>query len=259
MMLNRRTFSTALVAGVATSILAGTDKTRAQTSPKVRNVVLVHGAYADGSCWSEVVGRLQEAGLNGTVVQHPLTTLEAGVEATRRAIALQDGPTALVGHSFAGMIVTEAGTDPKVSSLVYVAARAPDAGEDYTALAKTFTAPPASAGLVWSDGYGKLSEEAFLRDFAGGIPREKARILYAIQGPISDRLFTGKTTQAAWRSKPSWYAVSTEDRTINPDLERFMANRMKAKTIEVKASHLSLISHPREITQLISEAAGRLS
>ncbi len=258
-MMNRRTFSATLAAGVAAGMLASSDKTRAQAASKVRNVVLVHGAYADGSCWSEVVGILQQAGLKATVVQHPLTTLEAGIEATRRAIALQDGPTILVGHSFAGMIVTEAGMDPKVSSLVYVAARAPDAGEDYTALAKTFAAPPASAGLVWSDGYGKLTEEAFLRDFAGGIPHEKARILYAVQGPISDKLFTGKTTQAAWRSKPSWYAVSTEDRTINPDLERFMAKRMNAKTIEVKASHLSLISHPHEIAQLISQAAGQLA
>lgn len=258
-MMNRRTFSTALVAGAATSILAGSGRVRAQTGSRVRNVVLVHGAYADGSCWSDVVGILQRDEFNATVVQHPLTTLEAGIEATRRAIALQDGPTILVGHSFAGMIVTEVGTDPKVSSLVYVAARAPDAGEDYAALAKTFATPPASAGLVWSEGYGKLSEEAFLRDFAGGISSEKARILYAVQGPISDKLFSGKTTQAAWRSKPSWYAVSTEDRTINPDLERFMAKRMNAKTTEVKASHLSLISHPEVITQLISEAAGRLS
>ncbi|WP_292575815.1 alpha/beta hydrolase, partial [Mesorhizobium sp.] len=205
MMMNRRTFSTTLAAGMATSLLASSPRARAQTTPKLRNVVMVHGAYADGSCWSDVVGILQQAGFRSTVVQHPLTTLEAGVEATRRAIALQDGPTVLVGHSFAGMIVTEAGMDPKVSSLVYVAARAPDAGEDYTALAKTFAAPPASAGLVWSEGYGKLSEEAFLRDFAGGIPHTKARILYAVQGPISDKLFTGKTTQAAWRSKPSWY------------------------------------------------------
>lgn len=254
-MLNRRTFSAALAAGMATTLLAGADKARAQTGSKVRNVILVHGAYADGSCWSEVIGVLQKAGFNATAVQHPLTTLEAGVEATRRAIALQDGPTILVAHSFAGMIITEAGVDSKVTSLVYVAARAPDAGEDYTALAKTFAAPPASAGLVWSGGYGKLGEEAFLRDFAGDLPSEKARILYAVQAPISDKLFSGKTTQAAWRSKPSWYAVSTEDRTINPDLERFMAKRMNAKTIEVKASHLSLISHPHEIANLIEAAA----
>jgi pimeloyl-ACP methyl ester carboxylesterase len=253
-MMNRRSFAFALATGAATAALPRAGNAQGE-AVHARNVVLVHGAYADGSCWSEVIGRLQKAGLRATAVQHPLTTLEAGVEATRRALALQDGPTVLVGHSFAGMIVSEAGVDPKVLSLVYVAARAPDAGEDYTALAKTYPTPPATAGLVWSQGYGRLDEEAFLRDFAGDIPAARARILYAVQGPVSDKLFAGKTTQAAWRSKPSWYAVSTEDRTINPDLERFMAKRMKAKTIEVKASHLSLISHPETITKLILEAA----
>jgi pimeloyl-ACP methyl ester carboxylesterase len=146
---------------------------------------------------------------------------------------------------------------PKVSALVYVAARAPDAGEDYTALAKTFPTPPATAGIVFDGDEGRLSEEAFLRDFAGDLPEAKARVLYAVQEPFHGALLTGKTTQAAWRSKPSYYAVSTEDRTINPDLQRFMAKRMGAKTIELKASHLSLISHPAEITQLILEAAGQ--
>lgn len=254
MILNRRDFTARLAAAAAASFVAP-GPASAQPAPAIRNVVLVHGAYADGSCWSEVIARLQAAGLNATAVQHPLTTLDAGVEATRRAIALQNGPTVLVGHSFAGMIITEAGVDPKVASLVYVAARAPDAGEDYTALAKTYPTPPASAGLVWSNGYAKLNEEAFLRDFAGDIPAAKARVLYAVQGPISDTLFSGKTTQAAWRTKPSWYAVSTEDRTINPELERFMAKRMGAKTIELKASHLSLISHPDEVTALILDAA----
>jgi pimeloyl-ACP methyl ester carboxylesterase len=154
------------------------------------------------------------------------------------------------------MIVTEAGVHPNVSALVYVAARAPDAGEDYTALAKTYPTPPASAGIVFDGDEGRLSEEAFLRDFAGDLPPAKARVLYAVQEPFHKALLTGKTTQAAWRSKPSYYAVSTEDRTINPDLERFMAKRMGAKTIEVKASHLSLISHPDEIADLIVEAAG---
>jgi pimeloyl-ACP methyl ester carboxylesterase len=172
-------------------------------------------------------------------------------------LARQDGPTVLVGHSFAGMIVTEAGIDPKVSALVYVAARAPDAGEDYTALAKTFPAPPASAGILFDGDEGRLSEAAFLRDIAGDLPEAKAKVLYAVQEPFRKALLTGKTTQAAWRLKPSFYAISTEDRTINPDLQRFMAKRMGAKTIEVKASHLSLISHPDEITQLILEAAGQ--
>ena len=142
------------------------------------------------------------------------------------------------GIPFPGMIVTEAGVHPSVSALVYVAARAPDAGEDYTALAKRFPTAPATAGVIF-DGDGRLSEEAFLRDFAGDLPEAKAKVLYAVQEPFQKALLSGETTHAAWRSKPSYYAVSTEDRTINPDLERFMAKRMVAKTIEVKASHLS--------------------
>jgi len=145
---------------------------------------------------------------------------------------------------------------PNVSAVVYVAARAPDAGEDYPSLAKGFPAPPASAGIIFDSDEGRLSEEAFLRDFAGDLPEAKAKALYAVQWPFQKALLTGKTTHAAWRSKPSWYAVSTEDRTINPDLERFMAKRMGAKTIEVKASHVSLISQPETIANLILEAAG---
>jgi pimeloyl-ACP methyl ester carboxylesterase len=255
-MIDRRTLTTMLIAGAATSLLGRSSKAQAQAAVGARNVVLVHGAYADGSCWSEVIGRLQRVGLKATAVQNPLTSLADDVAATHRILALQDGPTVLVAHSWGGMVISEAGIDPKVSALVYVAARAPDAGEDYTALAARFPTPPASAGLVKSGGFAQLSEEAFLRDFAGDIEPAKARILYAVQGRISDTLFTGKTTNAAWRSKPSWYAVSTEDRTISPELERFMADRMRAKTIEVKASHLSLISHPHEITNLILEAVG---
>ena len=228
----------------------------AQKPPPARNIVLVHGLFADGSSWSEVIARLQAAGLNVTSVQNPLTTLEDAVAETQRVLARQDGPTVLVGHSFAGMIVTEAGVDPKVSALVYVAARAPDAAEDYTALARKFPPPPASAGVVFDGDEGRLTEAAFLHDFAGDLPEARARVLYAVQQPFHKSLLTGKTTQAAWRSKPTFYAVSTEDRTINPDLERFMAKRMGATTIEVKASHLSLISHPQEITDLILKAAG---
>jgi len=207
-------------------------------------------------CWLDVIARLQRENLNVTSVQNPLTTLEEAVAETRRVVSQQDGPSVLVGHSFSGMLVTEVGVDPNVAALVYVAARAPDAGEDYAALAKTYPTPPATAGIVFDGDEGRLSEEAFLRDFAGDLPKEKARALYAVQQPFHKALLTGKTRHAAWRSKPSFYAVSTEDRTINPDFERFMAKRMGATTIEIKASHLSLISHPDEIAQLILKAAG---
>jgi pimeloyl-ACP methyl ester carboxylesterase len=252
--MDRRTFVSLAAATAASSLLPRT--AFAQTAPKAKNVVLVHGLFADGSSWSEVIPRLQAAGLNVTSVQNPLTTFPEAVDATLRVLGRQQGPTVLAGHSFSGMIVADAGVHPNVSALVYVAARAPDAGEDYTALAKNFPMPPASAGIVFDGDEGRLSEEAFLRDFAGDLPEAKARALFAVQWPFHKALLTGKVTHAAWRSKPSWYAVSTEDRTINPDLERFMAKRMGARTIEVKASHVSLISQPETIANLILEAAG---
>ena len=258
-MMNRRDFSLAVVAGAAASLIS-TRNLAATTAPsKARNVVLVHGLFADGSCWSEVIARLQSVGLNVTSVQNPLTTLPEAVDSAQRVLNRQDGPTVLVGHSFSGMIVTEAGAHPKVSAVVYVAARAPDADEDYAALAKRFPTPPATAGILFDGDEGRLSEAAFLRDFAGDVPEPKARVLYAAQQPFRKSLLAGKTTQAAWRMKPSFYAVSTEDRTINPDLQRFMADRMGAKTVEVKASHVSLISRPDVIAALILEAAGQSS
>ena len=255
--MDRSAFVSMMAAGAASTLIQGTAAAVAQPAPKARNVVLVHGLFADGSCWSEVIARLQAAGLNATAVQNPLTTLPEAVASAEKVLARQNGPTVLVGHSFSGMIVTEAGVHPNVSAVVYVAARAPDAGEDYTALAKTYPTPPATAGILFDGDEGRLSEAAFLRDFAGDLPEAKARVLYAVQEPFHKALLTGKTTHAAWRSKPSYYAVSTEDRTINPDLERFMAKRMGAKTLEVKASHMSLISQPDAITRLIVEAAGQ--
>src|SRR5438105_10435420 len=253
MKIDRRTFAVTLLAGVATLLLA--HPSEAQVGSSARNVVLVHGAYADGSSWSEVIPLLQRAGLNVTAVQNPLTSLADDVGATRRVLALQDGPTVLVGHSWAGTVISEAGVDPNVSALVYVAARAPDAGEDYAALAARFPTPPANAGLAKSGGFAQLSEEAFLKDFAGGVDPAKARVLHAVQGRIADSLFTSRTTAAAWKLRPSWYAVSKQDRTTSPELERTLAKRMQARTIEVNASHLSLITHPQEITDLILSAA----
>jgi pimeloyl-ACP methyl ester carboxylesterase len=255
--ISRRTFI-ALTAGAATASLTGLWSVQASAGARAgsaRNVVLVHGAYADGSSWSQVIERLQAAGLNVTSVQNPLTSLSDDVAATRRALALQDGPTILAAHSWGGTVISEAGLASNVTGLVYVAARAPDAGEDYAALAAQFPTPPANAGLVESGGFKQLSKEAFLRDFAGDVPRSLALTLYAAQGRISDSLFTSKTSVAAWRHKPTWYAVSRNDRTTSPDLERFLAARMGAKTMELDSSHLSIVSHPAAITKLILDAA----
>jgi pimeloyl-ACP methyl ester carboxylesterase len=232
---------------------------RAQTAAPVeaKNVVLIHGAWADGSSWAAVIPLLQAAGLNVTAVQNPLTSLADSVAETRRALALQDGPTVLVAHSWGGTVLSETGLDPKVTALVYVAARAPDAGEDFVALSGKFPAGAVRAGVQEHDGFTKLSEDSFLKYFANGVEPTQAKVLYAVQEPTAASIFGGRTTVAAWHSKPSWYAVSKLDQTINPDLERVLAKRMNATTIEVEAGHLSLVSHPREIADLILNAAGR--
>jgi pimeloyl-ACP methyl ester carboxylesterase len=232
---------------------------RAQTAApvKARNIVLVHGAWADGSSWSEVIAHLQAAGLHVTAVQNPLTSLTEAVAETRRALVLQDGPTVLVGHSWSGTLVSEAGMDPNVTALVYIAARAPDAGEDFVALSGKFPTMPARAGVQDHDGYTKLSEDAFLKYFANGVEHRKAEVLYAEQQPTAAALFGERTTVAAWHSKPTFYAVSKNDQTISPDLERFLATRMKATTVELEAGHLSLVSNSKQVADLILAAAGQ--
>ena len=255
------TFSKALIVGIALMLSTNTiaaDTTSSLPTTKAVNVVLLHGLFADGSSWSKVILRLQSAGLNVTSVQNPLTTFPEAVASVQRVLDREHGPTVLVGHSFSGMLVSEVGIHPNVSSLVYVAARAPDAGEDYSALAMKYPKPPASSGVIFDGDEGRLSEDAFIKDFAGDLPRDEAKVLYAVQQPFNKALLNGRTTKAAWRSKPSFYAVSTEDRTIDPNLQRFMAKRMGAKTIELKSSHVSLISQPDAIANLIIEAAGKL-
>jgi len=243
---------------VALAATASGFEARAQAAAPVqaRNVVLVHGAWADGSSWGEVIPLLQAAGLNVTAVQNPLTSLADSDAAARRALALQDGPTVLVAHSWSGTVISDVGTDPKVTALVYVAARAPDAGEDFVALSGKFPQGPARAGVQTHDGFTELSEDSFLKYFANGVEPTKAKVLYAVQEPTAAALFGQRTKAAAWHSKPSWYAVSKQDGTINPDLERFLAKRMKATTVELDAGHLSLVSHPREVADLILAAAG---
>src|SRR6266581_4305429 len=248
---------TILTAALTVGLAVPTAHARSTPPAKATNVVLVHGAWADGSSWAEVIPYLQAAGLKVTAVQNPLTSLADSVAATRRALALQDGPTILVAHSWGGTVISETGTDPKVTALVYVAARAPDAGEDFVALSGKFPTGAVRAGIQEHDGFTKLSEDSFLKYFANGVAPKKAEVLYAVQGPTAASLFGGRTTAAAWHSKPSWYAVSKLDQTINPDLERILAKRMNATTVELEAGHLSLVSHPKEIADLILAAAGR--
>lgn len=246
-----------------TTLLLSTGAIAANTfSPslktKATNVVLVHGLFADGSSWSEVIPKLQSVGLNVISVQNPLTTFPESLASVQRVLDRQNGPTVLVGHSFSGMIVSELGVHKNVTSLVYVAARAPDAGEDYSALAAKFPKPLASSGLVFDGEEGRLTEQAFIHHFAGDLPETRAKALYAVQQSFFKELLKGRTTNAAWHFKPSFYAISNDDETIDPDLQRYMAKRMKAKTVELKASHVSLISQPDAIANLIIEAAGIL-
>jgi pimeloyl-ACP methyl ester carboxylesterase len=257
MEISRRQFSV-LGAGVAATTLFGDPTALAATrssQPAVRNVVLVHGAYADGSSWAKVIPLLQAAGMNVIAVQNPLSSLAADVAATNFVLARQDGPTILVAHSYGGTVISQIGLAPNVAGLVYVAARAPEAGEDFAALSAEFPTPPVTPGIITSDGFKFISQPAFLQDFANGVPTKEALTLYAAQGPLSTAAST--TSVAAWHQKPSWYAVSKNDRTINPDLERFMAKRMNATTIEVDSGHLSLVTHPDVIAKLILQAAAK--
>ena len=236
---------------------ADTNKAAATAKPvRAKNVLLIHGAWADGSSWEGVILKLQAAGLHVTAVQNPLTSLEDSVAATRRALALQDGPTVLAAHSWGGTVISEVGADPKVSALVYIAARAPDAGEDFVALSGKFPTMPVRTGVQNHDGWTVISEEAFLNYFANGVPHAQAQELFAVQEPTAASIFAGRTTAAGWHNKPVYYAVSKLDQTISPDLERFLAKRMNAHTIELDAGHLSLVSHSKEVSELILQAAG---
>jgi pimeloyl-ACP methyl ester carboxylesterase len=227
----------------------------AAANAQVHNIVLVHGAFADGSSWARVIPILQAKGYNVTAVQNPLTSLADDVAATQRALALQDGPAILVGHSWAGVVITEAGADPKVAGLVYVAAFAPDQGETVGELGKAYPPPPAlAAPRVDEKGFLTLSADAFEK-FGSDLPKQEAHVAAATQGPIAASAFGAQVASVAWKTKPSWYIVSTLDQAIAPDEERFFAKRMKATTTELKASHVAMLSQPKAVAAVIMDAA----
>src|SRR6202046_2597302 len=225
-----------------------------EMTQQVKNVVLVHGAFADGSGWQAVAKILKADGYRVSVVQHPETSYAEDQKYAKAAIDAMDGPVVLVGHSYGGSVITEAGNHPKVAALVYIAAFALDAGESCATIEQGL--PQASKAFTPdNDGNWWIKQENFAADFAADIPKEKAEFMAISQVPISTDSFTHKVTNPAWKNKPTWYMVATEDRSINPDQERMMAKRAKAKTVEVKASHVAYMSHPKEAAKLIEEAA----
>jgi pimeloyl-ACP methyl ester carboxylesterase len=221
------------------------------------NVVLVHGAWADGSCWSAVIEALQEKGYEVAAPQFPETSTEDDVARLRQVLARLDGPTVLAGHSYGGQIITALGLDaPNVVGLVYVAAFGLDEGESLGQLLSGGPPSPAIANLAVDDkGFGWLPEGDFVEHFAGDIDAAKARVLYSVQQPISLSAFEYTMGAPAWRSLPSWFVVATEDEAIPPDAERQFAQRMGATTIEVAAGHLVMLSHPETVVELIEQAS----
>jgi pimeloyl-ACP methyl ester carboxylesterase len=227
-----------------------------QAADGVRNVVLVHGAWADGSSWAKVIPLLEKAGLHVVAVQNPLTSFEDDVAATKRAIAQQDGPVILVGHSLGGVVITEAGADPKVAGLVYVAAFAPEVGVRVGDLGKGFPDPPGTAELrPDAQGYLTMTTKGVMENFAPDLPIPQRKIIAATQGATNSSVFGAKVSNAAWKDKPSWYVVAANDRMISPDLERQFASTIKAKTITLASSHVAMLSHPAEVAKLIIDAA----
>src|SRR3954454_8904108 len=235
----------------------------AQTQqPRIRNIVLVHGAWADGSGWKGVYDILVKDGYNVSIVQEPETSFKDDVAATKRVLSQQDGPCILVAHSYGGAVITEAGTDPSVAGLVYVAAHMPDAGENEADDGKRFPSDLSKSGAIkkTADGFTYLDPKHFHEYFAADLSAEQAAFMARSQVLNAADNFKAAITTPAWRSKPSWMLVAARDRTINPDLERWYAKRAHSQTVEVAgASHSVYVSHPKEVADVIESAARAVS
>jgi pimeloyl-ACP methyl ester carboxylesterase len=234
---------------------AATSASAATPPAAVRNIVLVHGAFADGSSWSPVIQRLQRKGYQGTAVQNPLTSLADDVAATRRVLERQKGSVILVGHSWAGTVVTEAGNADNVRGLVYLSALVPDSGESTADLLTRLAAPmegltPDQNGLLWLD-----DPVAYRQVMAGDVSAPQTALLAATQQPMGASAFGDKVTTAAWHSKPSWYLLTEDDHALPPRVQRALAQAIGATTVSIKSSHMSLISHPEAVVALIERAA----
>src|SRR5712692_10341327 len=246
-----------VVAILAATLAAGTlEPASAQSASKaaIKNVVLVHGAFADGSGWAAVAKILEQDGYKVSVAQPPETSYADDQKYTKAAIDAMGGPVVLVGHSYGGSIISEAGNDPNVAALVYIAAFALDEGESCASIE---TAVPQASKAFKPDSNGNwwIEQGHFAADFAADIPPAESHYMAISQVPISTDSFTHKVTNPAWKNKPTFYMVASADRSINPQQERMMAKRAKAKTVEVNARHVAYMSHPKETAKLIEEAA----
>src|SRR6516165_3449004 len=249
--------SVSLIAGgvAMASAISGVSSTQSGQQP-VKNIVLVHGAFADGTCWSKVIPILEKRGFHVVAVQNPLTSLSDDANATRRIIAMQDGPVILVGHSWGGAVITEVGDDPKVAGLVYVAAWVPDAGTSANETSAPFGPTPVQKAIqVDSQHFAWLSEDGVLNSFADGLPMEERRLVLAVQGQIYGPMFDEKLTHAAWKSKPSWHVIATKDHTLSPAMEEAGAKKAAGVAISIPTCHVAMLQEPRRVADLITEAA----
>jgi len=237
---------------------SATAQSRSPQALHVHNIVLVHGAWADGSSWSKIIPLLEKKGYHVTAVHLPFTTLAEDVAAVKRTLALQDGPVLLVGHSYGGAVITEAGNDPKVAGLLYVAAFAPDSGQSAGDLNNELPPPPGDKEFrPDAQGFLSITDKGIAEDFAPDLSMAEIKILAATQGQVSGPNELGaKVSKAAWRDKPSFYIVADNDRMIAPKLEEKLAQQMHAKTIHIPSSHVPMLSHPTQVAAFISEAAG---
>lgn len=245
----------AIVSGLAQAQSAHAAETAALSAQPAKNVVLVHGAFADGSGWRGVYDRLTQRGYRVTIVQNPLTSLSDDVAATKRALERQDGPTILVGHSWGGTVITEAGVHPKVAGLVYVSAFSPDAGENTAQQYIGFAPTPDFVIEPAADGFGFVNLEKFKAGFAADTSDADAAFLRDSQVPINLASFGAKLTQAAWKTRPSWAVIATEDKAIDVPLLRHMAKRIGANVTEVSASHALFLTQPQVVADVIDRAA----
>jgi pimeloyl-ACP methyl ester carboxylesterase len=237
------------------SALSGASLAHPQQQP-VKNIVLVHGAFADGTSWGKVIPILESRGFHVVAVQNPLTSLSDDANATRRIIAMQDGPVILVGHSWGGAVITEAGDDPKVVGLVYVAAWMPEVGNSANQTSEPFGPTPVLKEIkVDSQHFASLSEQGVINDFADGLPMAERRLVLAVQGQTYGPMFDEKLTHAAWKSKPSWHVISTNDRTLSPAMEEDAAKRSGGVAVRLRTCHVAMLQEPEKVADVITEAA----